>query len=141
MNNPNVERNFKFATLMKHHGGGLYKFMYDNVKVEKTIEIRKPSEEHNINSMFTSWGYGMYVAKHTETEDILLVWKDISSNFGCHVILEGPKHKDITGEELVIYVDSNNDVWARPRDMFYEYMEDKGRYRFEIVDNSDSLEI
>jgi hypothetical protein len=141
MNTQNIDRNFQYATKMEHYGGGLYKFMFDKVKVHETIGMYRKYRDHNINNMGTTWALGLYVAKHTETEDVLLIWKDGIGGFGCHIISKGPKHKDITGEELVVYVDSNNDVWARPRDMFYEYMEDKGRYRFEIIDNSDSLEI
>lgn len=141
MKTQNREMFFNFATKMQHHGGGIYQFMFDNVKVHKEMPLFKKYEDHNDNNMGVTWPLGLYVAKHTETGDMLLIWKDGLGEFGCHIISEGPKHEDITGEELVIYVDSKNDVWARPRDMFYEYMEDKGRYRFEIVDNSDSLEI
>jgi hypothetical protein len=141
MKTQDVERKFNYATEMKHYNGGLYKFMFDHVKVHKQIDMYRNFLEHDINHVGTSWALGMYVAKHTETGDILMVWKDGFNEFHCHLIEEGPNHKDIIGEELVVYLDSDNGVWARPREMFYEYLEGKGCYRFEIINNSDSLSI
>lgn len=37
-----------------------------------------------------------------------------------------------SNEKLVIYTDKNNNMYARPQDMFFETLED-GQYRFEKI--------
>lgn len=56
---------------------------------------------------------------------------------GIYTILATARHTE-TLEELVIYRDGENRIFARPAGMFFEYMEKLGCHRFKYVGREDN---
>lgn len=56
---------------------------------------------------------------------------------GVYTILATARHTE-TREELVIYRDSENRIYARPAEMFFEYMEKSSCHRFDYVGREDN---
>lgn len=121
------ERKLKYPYIYKHFKGGFY----------VTIGISKPVAYFELNkSLFEFDSYYLVVengfnAVHTETNDIVVIYKDSDGNF-YH-------QKEIDCEKLVIYKSLYNGTgaFARPIDIFLskvdkeKYLNTAQEYRFE----------
>lgn len=121
------ERKVKYPYIYKHFKGGFY----------VTIGISKPVAYFELNkSLFEVDSYYLvaengFNAVHTETNDIVIIYKDSDGNF-YH-------QKEIDCEELVIYKSlySGTGAFARPIDIFLskvdkeKYLNTAQEYRFE----------
>lgn len=121
------ERKVKYPYIYKHFKGGFY----------VTIGISKPVAYFELNkSLFEVDSYYLvaengFNAVHTETNDIVIIYKDSGGNF-YH-------QKEIDCEELVIYKSlySGTGAFARPIDIFLskvdkeKYLNTAQEYRFE----------
>ncbi|MGS5514752.1 DUF1653 domain-containing protein [Clostridioides difficile] len=121
------ERKVKYPYIYKHFKGGFY----------VTIGISKPVAYFELNkSLFEVDSYYLvaengFNAVHTETNDIMIIYKDSDGNF-YH-------QKEIDCEELVIYKSlySGTGAFARPIDIFLskvdkeKYLNTAQEYRFE----------
>lgn len=121
------ERKVKYPYIYKHFKGGFY----------VTIGISKPVAYFELNkSLFEVDSYYLvaengFNAVHTETNDIVIIYKDLDGNF-YH-------QKEIDCEELVIYKSlySGTGAFARPIDIFLskvdkeKYLNTAQEYRFE----------